>query len=125
LLHGEELNHGELAGTLVTTTSHRSRGRSRGGGGGADPEEEGRGERPRIQIHPHLPRRSHAVVIVSGCMEVRERGRESRKGGRRALLAISCCCRSHFGGIEARRGRCEGRDGGRGGSPGVVGWRAC
>jgi hypothetical protein len=66
------------------------------------------GEKPRIQIRPHLPRRSHVVVIVSGCMEVRERGRESREGGRRALLAGSWRCRPHSGGIEARRGRCGG-----------------
>jgi len=47
LQHGEELNRGELAGTRVTTTSHRSGGRrSKGGGegGGADLEEE-EGER--------------------------------------------------------------------------------
>ena len=103
------MNRGELAETLVTTTSHRSKGRrSRGGGGGGDPKEEGRGERPRIQICPHLPRRSHAVVIVNGCMEVSERGRESREGGRRALLAGSCRCCPHSSGIEARRGCCGG-----------------
>jgi len=116
LQHGEELNRGELVGTLATTISHRSRGRrSRGGGGGggADPEKEERGERPRIQIRPHLPRRSYAIVIVFGCMEVRERGRESREGGRHALFAGSYRCRPHSGGIETDRSRCEGRDGGR------------
>jgi len=111
LQHGEELNPRELAGTLVTTTSHRFRGRrrwrsrSRGGGKG----------REASDPNPSSPTFVEAivVVVVSRCMEVRERGRESREGGRHALPAGSCRCRPYSGGIEAHKGHCGGRDIGR------------
>jgi hypothetical protein len=116
----------ELVGTLANT-SHRSRPRGRGGGGaeeGLDPnpqkrrEGKGRG-RPQIQIPPHLPRRSRAVLSISRCMEVM-RARE--KGYRRKGVApLTGCYHRHalLRWLRGRVGRSEegGRKGGRSGSP--------
>ena len=97
----------ELAGTLANT-SHRSRPRGRGEGGaeeGLDPDpqkrREGKGRgRPQIQIPPHLPRRSRAVLSISRCMEVmraREKGQGEREL-RRSLDATTVTLYS--GGFE-------------------------